>query len=165
MNQKKRMARTLGCLMLAMSATAVLLGYMNPQRNAASPEQMELILQAAVDVVTEDAALATRQWQSIEVQAVAETRSGGAMLAATRNDGGWHFHVGADGIPVRGQSWWRQDASSSGPRTITIHLTKPYASDGFLPLQVIGVRALVSSIHHSLRQTAETLPVRFVMNG
>lgn len=165
MNQKKRMAGTLSCLMLAMSATAVLLGYMNPARDSASPEQIERILQAASNAVTHDVTLRPQRWQDIEVLAVPEKSRGGALLVATRDDGAWHFHIGADGIPVRGRSWGRQESASSAPRSILIHLTRPYATDDFLPLQVIGVRALVSSIHDSLRQSSESLPVRFVANG
>jgi len=150
--------------MLAMSATAVLLGYMNPRRHVASPEQMERIMRAAVQVVEDADSLTTQPWQGIEVLAVEESR-GGTMLAATRDEGAWHFHIGADGIPVRGQTWGRPNSSLSAARCITIHLSKPYASDDFLPLQVIGVRALVSTIHQCLRQSAETLPVRFIMNG
>lgn len=165
MNQKKRMAGTLSCLMVAMSATAVLLGYMNPARDQATPEQVERILLAAANAVADDVTLRPQRWQDIEVLAVPEKNGGGALLAATRDDGAWHFHIGADGIPVRGRSWGRQESASSAPRSILIHLTKPYASEDFLPLQVIGVRALVSSIYDSLRQSADSLPVRFVANG
>lgn len=165
MNQKKRMAGTLSCLMVAMSATAVLLGYMNPARDQATPEQVERILLAASNAVADDVTLRPQRWQDIEVLAVPEKISGGALLAATRDDGVWHFHIGADGIPVRGRSWGRQESASSAPRSILIHLTRPYASEDFLPLQVIGVRALVSSIYDNLRQSADSLPVRFVANG
>lgn len=164
MNQKKRMARTLSCLVLAMSGTAMLLSWMNPAGHGATPEQMEKIMQAAADVVGADGAIRQRRWQSIDVLAVTEPRAG-AMLAATRDDGAWHFHVGRDGMPVRGGSWWRQEAAGSGAPSILIHLTRQDASDDFQPLQVIGVRALVASILRCLHQTGDTLPVRFVANG
>jgi len=151
--------------MVAMSATAALLGYMNPTRDSATPAQIERILQAAADAVAEDVPLMPEKWQDIEVHAVTESRGVGMRLAATRDEGAWHFHIGTDGITVRGRSWGRQEPASAAPRCILIHLTRPYASEDFLPLQVIGVRALVSSIYDSLRQSADSLPVRFVAKG
>lgn len=161
MKQTPRTLRTLIALVLAMSATSLLLGYMNPVRVAPSEEQRRRIQQAATAAVEDNVSLVPDRWQGIEVRAAPEPRRGAAMLAAVQNDEAWHFLIGLDGIPVRNPSWTLQRWSMTAPRRILIQLTRPHDSGDFLPQQVIGIRSLVGSIHRFLRPAGDALPVRY----
>lgn len=151
----------MGCLVVAMSGTAMLLGWMDtsiPLRstNSSPLETLRLArLAVALDVeIREDL------WYEVQVIASRSTGLPSRMLAASAGGPKWHFAVDADGIPSRGRDWAAQRTYSQDPGTVHILVTTPDPDNPMSEAQWLGVRALITSLTEAVRCAEESLPVR-----
>ncbi|MGD2108214.1 MAG: hypothetical protein PVI86_02360 [Phycisphaerae bacterium] len=159
MNQQARMLKTLASLAVAMTATSVLLGWMDPSPPLPddAPSAAELA-ELGESLVAEGIALRAGRWDTIEIVAGDAADVGGAYLAApSRND--THFLVGYSGRPSRTPQWVRQESAASDARTIRIEVARPKHGSGMSRVQWHAVRGLVASLHTRLSAEPVALPV------
>lgn len=154
MDQRARMWKTLASLVVAMTGTSALLGWMDPSPgiSAAAPPPGEL-LDLARTTVAADINIARGFWTIVVIEAVPDAP--GAMLAATDGrDVRHHFRIDTDGRPVRLQPWYEQRAADGWPQTIRIAVAQADADLPMAPAQWLSVRAMI----HTLRDAVGPTP-------
>ena len=150
------MFRTLACLAGAMTTTAVVLGWLEPQRTGATLDP-EAITRLATSVVSQHVAIDPDQWQEVAIVASPEPM---ALLAATMRSTESHFRIDTSGAPTRAICWVNQLGTADAPHTIRIEVPQRRHGEPMTLAQWIGLRALVSAIQRSVSLDGHTLPVR-----
>lgn len=160
MTQRIRMLRTLTCLVVAMSGTAALLGWIDPSDPASlDAAAADEIVQLTRAVVEEDVAVVQGRWRSVEVRWEPGPAPSGAMLAASDYAEPCHFFLAPDGRPTRGLYWQHQTAAPGRAGVITIHLASHGRGNPLTPGQHFGLRALLLALHSAAGRGEHPLAV------
>ncbi len=161
MDQRTRMVKTLAYLVVAMTGTSMLLGWLDPSLPpSAGALSNDVIIHLAREAVTQDVEILGDEWAEVRVGLDARTLSS-TLLAAPAGRADWHFLVGVDGRPSRAVTWQSQEQVPGSPHVVHIHVVE--AIDGGLvsSAQWLCVRALIASLDRAAGQGGETLPVQF----
>ena len=162
------MFRSMMCLVLAMSGTSALLGWISPVpasgARALSLQQIESLVQS---VVAEASNLRPAQWNSVDLLAGPTTGKSAVsvfpsstFLAAepTRKQAvpdragrvglrtDFHFRIDPHGRPFATDAWVRQIALAQDPNAIAIQVTRPGEGLPMTPSQRQCVRSLISEL-------------------
>lgn len=158
MDQRTRMWKTLGCLVVAMSGTVAMLDWMDPVRPPLTPQiPLNELFQLAHRAVTSDVVIRRDRWADVDV--VPARTLQGRMLTATSAGPAWHFLVDADGYPASGGRWRAQEAVADAPGTVRILVA---GGSGDLPMtaqQLTCVRALIMALSDVAGSGETSLPV------
>lgn len=161
MAQQLRMIRTLACLGIAMTGTALLLGWLNPARGlsavAVTPDEAWSLAWSAV---ADEVAAPGGAWTAVDV--VSDAATSAAMLAASADSGAWHFEVTREGRPCRGRLWDDQHYLDRFPGVVRIRLPRRWSESEPPTSQVIGLRALLGVLNDALAPSGSSLPVRMI---
>lgn len=153
----------LACLVISMTATSVLLGWIDPSWSDRGTPAADEIRDLAVQAVASDVDVRTPQWRAVEIVQVAEPAQGRIGLAAiTGGDADdWHFRIDSAGRPSRMRRWSTQQASSVSPGAIRIRLEPRPPGAAMDALQRRSIEALVDAIR-SATGSKGSLPVRML---
>lgn len=153
----------LACLVISMTGTSVLLGWIDPSWSDRGTPTADEIRELAVRAVADDIDVRSPQWRVVEIVQVAEPAPGGIGLAAV--SGGdvddWHFRIDSSGRPIRLRRWSTQQSSPVSPSAIRIRLEPRYAGAAVDAQQRRSIEALVEAIRSALGANSK-LPVRML---
>lgn len=164
MSHPKRMWGTLGCLALAMTGTAALLGWIDPTNrfwnNPASAKEVVQLAQSAVwDEVDVDAA----RWRSVEIVPTVAAGRGGALTAQSAASPEYHFLIDETGRTERCEAWWTQATPLDAPSTVRVRVVQLGGST-LPPLQALAIESVLAAINRVVLPGDQRLPVR-VLQG
>jgi hypothetical protein len=160
MDQPARMWKTLACLVAAMTGTAAFLGWLDPSQPPVSNTlPYGELIRLARSAVADGVEIHGGQWREVEIGADS-VAAGRPLLSATVDGGEWHFFVGPDGRPVRGDRWRDQRAPAGSPHTVRIQVSRPPDGERISPAQWRCVRALVAVLSEAVSTDVPSLPVR-----
>lgn len=151
MDQRRRMYKTLGCLVGAMTGTASLLAWIDPSPsipNAALTHE-ELLL-AARSLVFDGVAIQPSKWRTVEVVPGPSMRGQGVTLAAGADPGESHFYIDDEGRLSRADRWDRQLAASNALHTIRIEIAQDNTRPSPSPAQSSSVQALLDVLEEAV---------------
>lgn len=160
MNQPTRMFNTLCCLAVAMTSASLLLGWMDP--SAEIPEvvlSVDELLSQVDTLVNQDVQIQLQRWADIEILSGPAVMGGGKLLAASFDEDPPHFRVDLSGHVFRGGRWRSQTPSTHLPHSICIRVARSGNNNPMSVAQWAGVRALVSTLNHTLGSAGSSLPV------
>ena len=153
------MFRTLLSLVVAMTATSALLGFIDPSKPVdVEPPSFASVLPVARELVAGNVDLRRDHWRGVEVLA-GPTAS--KFLTATAAEPDLHFVIDVDGRLHRTAEWSRQDPRSLRPRPIRIQVARRGEHEPMSRSQWHGVRALVAAIHEAVAAEQSVVEVRF----
>ncbi len=173
MERPARLRNTMVCLVVAMTTTSALLGWIDPSTSLPSPPPSpEAFLPLAVQAVEAAESFGVLDWSGIEVVAGSRepadhTVTSRSLLAATRPTGVLelneeavcHFRVDLDGRPSASHHWIHQHVVPGEEDTIRIEVVLPSESDRMTRAQWFSVRALAAVLCDS-DHPMESLPLR-----
>ncbi len=141
MNAQSRMAKTLGCLVFAMTAGALVLYWIEPSSASGdSRYAIQLLAREVKQAVRHDASPSPNPWRSVVVRAGA-----GAMEHAAQP----HFRITSQG-ELSSTAEWKRQRSSDGNGVIEVLVEPSRARDRRLPLQQINTFiALIDELRHT----------------
>jgi len=145
MTHHARLVKTLGSLVIAMTTTSALLGWIDPSPSA--PESVpsyESMLAPARGVVGDDVSIRLDQWASVGV--VPGPASTPNRLVATANRVASHFVVDLDGRFTRTPHWERQQHLPDAPSSVTIEVECAAEGRPMTRAQWYAVRALFAAV-------------------
>lgn len=147
MDHSTRMLRTLGVLVLSMTGTATLLGWVDP---GATPSQAAIqptvLIQMAQDAVTRDVDVRVGRWDTIELVAVPPVTDGRRLLLAERDTESAHFSLDEFGRCMRSDLWSHQRSSAGRSGAIRVKIVQRTDKEPMSAAQWMGVRALVGAL-------------------
>ncbi len=163
MDHSTRMLKTLAALAVAMTATAALLGKIDPKPIVPSPAiDADALARIARALVSDDAPIDYQYWQDVEVAFRVVPFPQGLLLAATSSPGDAHFLVDNKGRPFQGDAWRRQRTMPGRQGTIRIVVAIDDPSSDMSAAQQRSVEALLTALTDILRPQSGFLPVGFV---
>lgn len=151
MNQPTRMFNTLCCLAVTMTSASLLLGWVDP--SVEIPEvvlSVDELLSQADTIVNHDVQIQLQRWADIEILSGPAVMGSGKLLAASSDDDPPHFMVDLSGHVFRGGRWRSQTPSIHLPHSICIRVASSGKNNPMSVAQWAGVRALVSTLNHTL---------------
>lgn len=160
MNQPTRMFNTLCCLVVAMTSASLLLGWVDP--SAELPDVVlsaDELLSQADTTVNQDVQIQTQRWSDIEILSGTAMIGGGRLLTASSDDDQPHFYIDLDGKVFRGGKWRSQSSVQHLPNSICIRVANSGKNKPMSVKQWAGVRALVSTLNHTITPAGSSLPV------
>ncbi len=155
------MFRTLGCLALAMTSTAVALHWLDPSTavhaESLSAEDVHALTRSLVIQAVE---IQQDQWREVEVVAGPAEPVGGTSLAAQAEPGGIHFYVNVAGRPMRARGWSRQTPPYDSPHTVRIRVDRVAESTPFPSrAQWFTIQSLIGALDSALSRNG-TMRIR-----
>jgi hypothetical protein len=163
MEQPTRMFRTLGSLAVAMTVSAVWLGWIDPSAPlSADPPAFESVLDQVRSLVVEGTPVHKNMWQAVEIVAEPSDRVSGSLLAARADRGRSHFRIDIYGAVSSTPRWRNQEQLSD--LAVIVSVAQSDRHSEMSRAQFDGLRGLLIALRDSASmQTAETvqeLPVR-----
>lgn len=147
MDHSTRMLRTLGILVVSMTGTATLLGWIDPVSTFSStPVPVDVLISEARSAVLGDIHQTLASWNRIELQAAPAPTGADRVLTARSDESVVHFTVDLDGWCTSSELWRRQAVAPNGSTEIRIRLLQLGANQPVSPIQWTSVRALVSEL-------------------
>ncbi len=147
MDHSTRMLRTLGVLVLSMTGTATLLGWVDPGANPSqAANQHAVLIQMAQDAVARDVDVRAARWDTVELVAVPPVASGSRLLLAERDSDPAHFVLDEFGRCMRSDLWSLQRGTARRPGAIRVKIVQRTANEPMSAAQWTGVRALVGAL-------------------
>ena len=165
MEKPRRVAGTLTCLVAAMTATAGLLGWMDPSVGP-PPEGLDpTTVQALIDDLIGDPDLTHTSWREIRVISDLDWLSSGTLLAARREAPDWHFHIDRSGYPSRSGGWGPFASPGDLQGTIYIAVAASGPGERMTAAQAQCLQALVATLNHAFASAYGSFaPVHFDAN-
>lgn len=159
MNQSTRMFKTLGFLVVAMTAASALLGWADPSVDQSEPElTAQQVLSRATSLVNKNVDIRFGHWLDIDILSGPPVQHSGRLLTASADTDQAHFYVDEMGHLYRGVMWRYQEASNEEPDSIRIRVSSPGEHQPMSAAQWTGLRALISSLNQSLSGSENSMP-------
>lgn len=159
MEEPTRVWKTFACLVVSMTCTATVLGWLDTSPNVTNgPLRVELIRTLAESVVQADVEVAPERWQDIRIVQAPARAISSAQLTAKAATPDAHFLITPDGRPARTHYWGRQLDVAKRPHTITIHVALGAESVWGQP-QAVCAQELIAAIGRALAVPVDELPV------
>ena len=154
------MFKTLGCLVLAMTGTSTLLGWIDPSPPlTAETPSYGAVLRAARSLVTADVAASQVEWRKVEILAGGAAPGSTTFLAATTDRPRSHFRVDLLGRITRTSRWARQQVFDDAPGTVRIEVAHRREGQAMGRAQWHGVQALVTAVDEAFESPGRGLGV------
>lgn len=165
MKSKARMHKTLASLAGAMTATAVILHWLDPSLQAVgTPLSRDEIASLAQVAVSDSVPIKRSAWHEVEI-VVNHLAGGGLALAASPNPIDAHFHVDGKGRPHRDSLWSRQVAMDDAQGVIRIQVDQAGPDESPIdPVQQVTLQYLVNSLAVAMERQSP-LPFHFAQEG
>ncbi len=155
------MFKTMTCLVVAMTCTSALLGWIDPvsttPTRSASLEDLPTMARAAVHEAT---AIRNHQWRAVEVLPGPAVTTGSALLAARSEPTTYHFYVDQYGRPSCTTAWVSQRATLKSPTNVAIQVARRGERQQMSHAQWQCVRALITAVSDVVGMHDTLLPVR-----
>jgi hypothetical protein len=168
MDRRARMWKTLGCLVVAMTGTSAMLGWMDPTSDGAAVVVTEFEITALVRESVDSGFSADTEpavWREVEISPGRSMPTAGSLLAARRGPLNYHFYVDRFGRPMKTVHWRRQQAVAGRRGVIRIQV-EPTAQDATISAaQRYCVRQLIETLSVSLTSEEAPLAVRWPQDG
>jgi len=151
------MTKTLVGLVVSMTSTAALLGWIDPNgsrtRTEIPPENMKAQVRAAV---LGGMSIRPELWNGVEVVAALADSKNERFLTANPADSGSHFQLDADGNVTRLPRWSQQRSAMGADRgTIQIRIIMPEGQEQVSDRQRLALNALMDELKTPCRRLAE----------
>lgn len=141
------MLRTLGVLVVSMTGTAVLLGWVDPApENSESAVSIDELVSAAHAAVTDDTTPITGRWAGVELLSYEAPAGPDRLLAARARADEVHFTVDQYGRCEASALWRGQALCPDGHPDIRIRIAQLGDSEPMSTTQWTAVRALVGAL-------------------
>ena len=145
MEQSTRMFRTLGSLAVAMTVSAVWLGWIDPSAPlSGDPPAFEVVLDQVRSLVVEDVPIHKDLWQEVEIVAGPGEVAGGALLAARADRGRCHFRIDLEGRVSRTPRWRSQEPL--GDHCVIVSVSQADRHSEMSRAQFDGLRGLLVAL-------------------
>ena len=160
MNLRTRMFTTLGCLILAMSGTSALLGWIDPS-NPQDPIERPFsqVLADVQTLVWESLDPQHSDWQRLAVIGEPPAANRTTLLAAIAGEADSHFRVAMDGGLTRTGVWIDQGVFAPDSRDVRVSLARRDAESPMTRAQWNTVRALAISLEATRAPSSPGFPV------
>jgi len=158
------MWKTLGCLVVAMTGTSALLGWMDPspENSAQVVTDFEIVSLARESVESGFSAdIDVGQWHEVEIAPVVRRPIADSLLAARRSPLDYHFYVDRSGRPLKTVHWRRQQALTGRPGIIRIEVESPGPGEPNSQAQQFCVAQLVDTLAGFLHIERDSLAVHW----
>lgn len=163
MDHSTRMLKTLAALAIAMTATAALLGKIDPTPVIPSSAlDADALTQFARALVSDDASVDYQYWQDVEIAFRSDPSPAGLLLAAKSTHRDAHFVVDDSGRSFQSDAWRRQRNMPGREGTIRIVVAIDDSAYAMSAAQQRSVDALVTALTDILHPQSGFLPVVFV---
>lgn len=160
MDRPTSLRNTMLCLVVAMTATSALLGWMDPSTTSpALPPSPSVFLPIARAAVERADGQTELQWSTIDVlagpaQSVTDSEGGPTFLAARSSqrlveddtESDCHFRVDRNGVPFATRYWIEQRSLEQTPETIRIQIDRLENDERMTRAQWFCVRALALAL-------------------
>jgi len=148
MHDRTRMFRTLVSLVVAMTATTALLGWIDPSAvPSPSTPTVEDVLPIARSLVADGLRYRHAEWRSVQVRISTPTMRSERWLAASPDGGDHHFAVDDQGRSSNTALWLAQAPVEALSATIVVHLIPHRDHLEPTDAQVNAARALVLALN------------------
>ncbi len=162
MDRHGRMVRTIVCLVVAMSGTSALLGWMDPSPAVSlRPLTIETALHEARSVVAASPWIVGEPWERIEVLAGEPTEAIPAFLAATALRDHHHFRVELDGRLSRTTGRHRCEPAGDDACSVRVEIARPEERQAMSRAQWNSLRALITALHEAANRVDPAWLVTF----
>jgi len=159
MDHSTRMLRTLGTLVVSMTGTATLLGWIDPASPPAGDAiPTETVLAQARSAVSAPARGVPASWSGIELKSAPARVHGERALTASAGARDAHFTIDLAGRCFSSDIWRNQAFVGNGSTEIRIRVMQQAVGEPMSKPQWTAVRALVSQLD-VLLATEPALPV------
>jgi len=156
MDHSTRMLRTLGALVVSMTGTATLLGWIDPSPSIAEPAvSIEELISAAHTAVTDETTPIPGRWAGVELLAYPVPAGSDRLLAARAETNDVHFTVDQYGRYESSALWRGQALAADGHTDIRIRIVQLGDGEPMSTTQWTAVRALVAALTSALGVTGD----------
>ena len=159
------MWKTLGCLVVAMTGTSAMLGWMDPSSGGGAVvvvtefEITSLVRESVDSGFSADTEPAV--WREVEISPGRSMPTAGSLLAARRGPLNYHFYVDRFGRPMKTVHWRRQRAVAGRRGVIRIEVEPTGSGEAISAAQQYCVRQLIETLSGSLTSAEAPLAVRW----
>ena len=159
------MFKTLLALVVSMTGTTALLGWIDPSAGIAEQAStIDDVIPAAREVVASGLDARHASWTAIEIAVTPSVGDPGVWLAASSGPRDHHFSIDHAGRIMSTEAWRTQARAADKGTSLVVHLLAVEPGAGPTEAQIAATRALVGVLDDMVPRSGAPLPVNAQLN-